>query len=64
MLSKRKAERPIFDLQTALDLDSFWRANLRLLHSVMPHHSCSLMLGIVDFQPLEGRHHVCASGLA
>ena len=58
MLSKRKAERPIFDLQTALDLDSFWRANLRLLHSVMPHHSCSLMLGIVDFQPLEGRHHV------
>jgi DNA-binding CsgD family transcriptional regulator len=58
VLSKRKAERPIFDLQTALDLESFWRANLRLLHSVMPHHSCSLMLGIVDFQPLEGRHHV------
>jgi DNA-binding CsgD family transcriptional regulator len=58
VLSKRKAERPLFDLQTALDLESFWQANLRLLHSVMPHHSCSLMLGIVDFQPLEGWHHV------
>lgn len=58
MISKLKAERPLFDLQSALDLESFWRANLRLLHSVIPHHSCSLMLGIVDFHPLEGRHHV------
>lgn len=27
----------------------------------MPHHSCSLLLGIVDFQPQEGRHHVAVT---
>ena len=46
------------DLHSALDLESFWRANLQLLQSVLPHHSCSLMLGIVDFEPHEGRHFV------
>lgn len=53
-----KAELPLLDLQTAVELDEFWRATKRLLTSVMPHHSCSLMLGIVDYQPFEGRHHV------
>ncbi len=53
-----KAVLPLLDLQTAVELDEFWRATKRLLTSVMPHHSCSLMLGIVDYQPLEGRHHV------
>jgi DNA-binding CsgD family transcriptional regulator len=48
----------MLDLQSALDLESFWRANLQLLQSVLPHHSCSLMLGIVDFEPQEGRHFV------
>lgn len=48
----------MFDLHSALDLENFWQANLRLLQSVMPHHSCSLMLGIVDFQPHNARHHV------
>ena len=48
----------MLDLQSALDLESFWRANLQLLQSVLPHHSCSLMLGIVDFEPREGRHFV------
>lgn len=58
VISKREAARPLSDLQSALDLESFWRANLRLLQSVLPHHSCSLMLSIVDFQPREGRHFV------
>src|SRR4051812_17149187 len=55
---ERKAEQPLLDLQSALDLDSFWQANLALLQCVMPHHSCSLMLGIVDDSPAESRHHV------
>lgn len=53
-----EAARPFSDLQSAVDLESFWRANLRLLECVLPHHSCSLMLGIVDYQPQEGRHFV------
>lgn len=56
--ARRGAVRPMLDLQSALDLESFWRANLQLLQSVLPHHSCSLMLGIVDFEPQEGRHFV------
>lgn len=56
--AQRVATRPMLDLQRALDLESFWRANLQLLQSVLPHHSCSLMLGIVDFEPQEGRHFV------
>jgi len=55
---QRVVTRPMLDLQRALDLESFWRANLQLLQSVLPHHSCSLMLGIVDFEPHEGRHFV------
>ena len=51
----------MLDLQTAVELDEFWRATKRLLASAMPHHSCSLMLGIVDYQPLEGRHHVAVT---
>ena len=57
-LAQRMAARPMQDLQSALDLESFWSANLQLLQSVLPHHSCSLMLGIVDFEPHEGRHFV------
>jgi DNA-binding CsgD family transcriptional regulator len=57
-LLKNFSQRALVDLQAATDLESFWRANLRLLRSVMPHHSCSLMVGIVDFEPQTGRHHV------
>jgi DNA-binding CsgD family transcriptional regulator len=49
------------ELQTAVELNEFWRATKRLLSAVMPHHSCSLLLGIVDFQPQEGRHHVAVA---
>lgn len=48
----------MLELQSAVELDEFWRATKRLLASAMPHHSCSLMLGIVDYQPLASRHHV------
>lgn len=51
----------MIELQTAVELDEFWRATKRLLASALPHHSCSLMLGIVDYQPLEGRHHVAVA---
>jgi DNA-binding CsgD family transcriptional regulator len=51
----------MLDLQSAVELDEFWRATRRLLASAMPHHSCSLMLGIVDYQPLAGRHHVAVT---
>lgn len=57
-LLKNFSQRSLVDLQAATNLESFWRANLRLLRSVMPHHSCSLMVGIVDFEPQTGRHHV------
>jgi DNA-binding CsgD family transcriptional regulator len=57
-LLKRGFLKPLGDLQSAINLESFWRANLRLLRSVMPHHSCSLMVGIVDYEPQTGRHHV------
>ncbi len=56
--AQRAVTHPMVDLQSALDLESFWRANLQLLQSVLPHHSCSLMLGIVGFEPHEGRHFV------
>jgi DNA-binding CsgD family transcriptional regulator len=50
------------ELQRALDLDSFWRANLKLLQAVLPHHSCSLLLGIIDLQPRQARHFVAQGG--
>jgi DNA-binding CsgD family transcriptional regulator len=55
------AELPMLELQAAVDLDEFWLATKRLLASILPHHSCSLMLGIVDYQPLAGRHHVAVA---
>jgi hypothetical protein len=51
----------MLDLQSAVELDEFWRATKRLLASAMPHHSCSLILGIVDYQPLASRHHVAVN---
>lgn len=48
----------VVDLQSALDLESIWKACLRLVASKLPHRSCSLMFNIVDFQPADARHHV------
>lgn len=46
------------ELQSALDLESFWHACLKLIAARLPHRSCSLMFNIVDFEPTEARHHV------
>lgn len=48
----------VVDLQSALDLESFWQACLRLIESQLPHRSCSLMFNIVDYEPTEAKHHV------
>lgn len=57
-LSEPKAKRPLGELQSAIDLERFWQASLRVLDGVLPHHSCSLMLRILDYKPLDSRHHV------
>lgn len=45
-------------LQRAIDVDSLWRSSLDVVQSELPHHSCSLMLGINDYEPGTARHHV------
>jgi DNA-binding CsgD family transcriptional regulator len=48
----------IASLNAAVDLDTFWKTSLQLLHHSLPHHSCSLLYGIVDSQTLRARHHL------
>lgn len=48
----------IVDLQSALDLESTWKACLKLISSKLPHRSCSLMFNIVNYEPTAARHHV------
>lgn len=48
----------IVDLQSALDLESTWKACLKLIASKLPHRSCSLMFNIVNYEPTAARHHV------
>lgn len=60
--SPRQRARLLLGVQTAHDLSTFWHASLRALRSLLPHHSCSLMLGITDYQPAKGRHFVAAQG--
>jgi DNA-binding CsgD family transcriptional regulator len=45
-------------LQGSIDLEGFWQSTLGLIRSALPTHSCSLLLGITDYQPRSGRHHV------
>ena len=56
--SPSEARSAMVDLQSALDLESFWKACLKLIGSALPHRSCSLFFNIVDFQPTDARHHV------
>jgi len=49
---------PMDALQRTVDLEGFWAASLNLVSSALPHHSCSLMFGIEDYQPRAARHHV------
>ncbi|MGH8506412.1 MAG: helix-turn-helix transcriptional regulator [Stenotrophobium sp.] len=46
------------DLQSALDLESTWKACLKLIASKLLHRSCSLMFNIVNYEPVDARHHV------
>lgn len=55
---RRSQATPVVELQRSLSLESFWHASLRVLHEALPHHSCSLMLGIDDFEPRAAKHHV------
>jgi DNA-binding CsgD family transcriptional regulator len=48
----------VTQLHTALDIDRFWKASLQLLNDVIPHHSCSLLYGIVDSHTLNARHQM------
>lgn len=48
----------IAQLHRAVDLDGFWKASLQLLDTLVPHHSCSLLYGIVDTHRLNSRHHM------
>jgi DNA-binding NarL/FixJ family response regulator len=45
-------------LQRSIDLEGLWQSSLQLVQSTLHHHSCSLMLGINDYEPLAARHHV------
>ena len=45
-------------LQRTIDLEGLWQSSLQLVQSTLHHHSCSLMLGINDYEPLAARHHV------
>ncbi len=53
-----EASSAMVELQSALDLESFWKACLKLIGSTLPHRSCSLFFNIVNFQPTDARHHV------
>ncbi|AXQ31470.1 hypothetical protein D0B54_23515 [Solimonas sp. K1W22B-7] len=48
----------VVDLQSSLDLESTWKACLKLIASKLPHRSCSLMFNIVNYEPTDARHHV------
>lgn len=48
----------IAPLHSAVDLDAFWRSTLHLLRALVPHHSCSLLYGIVNTHRLNARHHM------
>jgi DNA-binding CsgD family transcriptional regulator len=56
--SPSEARTAMVELQSALDLESFWNACLKLVGTTLPHRSCSLFFNIVDFQPTDARHHV------
>lgn len=53
-----RRELLISQLHTAVDVDAFWKASLQLLGEWVPHHSCSLLYGIVDQRTLNSRHHM------
>lgn len=57
---KSAFERRRFELHTALDGESVWRASVGMLNLALPYHSCSLLVGIQNYRAAESRHHVVA----
>lgn len=47
-------------LQSAVDMESFWRASLRLLRTELRQRSVALYSDIVDFEPMQLRYHLAA----
>lgn len=58
--AKGDLERLRFELHSALDGESVWRAAVGLLDLALPYHSCSLLVGIENYRAAESRHHVVA----
>jgi DNA-binding CsgD family transcriptional regulator len=59
-IPSKETTRLLASLLTANDLNDFWRASLRMFQGCLPHHSCSLLLNISNYQPVKGRHFVVA----
>jgi DNA-binding CsgD family transcriptional regulator len=55
---KSELRSAMVDIQSALDLESFWKACLKLVGTSLPHCACSLFFNIVDFEKMDARHHV------
>lgn len=49
-----------FALNCALDWEKLWQASLGLINAALPHHSCSLLIGIKDQLAADSRHSVAA----
>ncbi|WP_205527144.1 helix-turn-helix transcriptional regulator [Solimonas sp. K1W22B-7] len=58
--ASRSSRAQIVALQSAVDMDSFWRASINLMRREMPQRSCALFSDIVDFEPTQLRYHVVA----
>ncbi|HEY0914210.1 MAG TPA: LuxR C-terminal-related transcriptional regulator [Solimonas sp.] len=56
----RSSRSQIVALQSAVDMDSFWRASLSLMRKELPQRSCVLFSDIVDFEPMQLRYHLVA----
>ncbi|HSW12846.1 MAG TPA: LuxR C-terminal-related transcriptional regulator [Solimonas sp.] len=58
--ASRSSRAQIVALQSAVDMDGFWRASLNLMRREMPERSCALFSDIVDFEPTQLRYHLVA----
>lgn len=58
--ASRSSRAQIVALQSAVDMDSFWRASVNLMRKELPQRSCVLFSDIVDFEPTQLRYHLVA----
>lgn len=59
--AQQHSRKLMVDLNSAIDLESFWKACLQLIELHLPHRSCSLMFNIVGLKPTSAKHHVVQS---